>query len=135
MTSEILYFDALMLVLDSITISGLRRFLLDFITGKNNVNKIKKVHCEQPWKERVTLSYIRARLKHYQKEFHCWHTLYMLVLTTLIPQYIILIVCNLLIGFESIWVACILWSWKLVICIVLRFQVNSLMISKYSRRY
>ena len=65
----IIILDVTMILMDSVVITDLRRLLLDFLIGARNRKSIRKIHKQQPLKERVTLSYIKSYLKQYQSVF------------------------------------------------------------------
>ena len=76
MLAKIIYFDCGMLILDLITIYDLRDFLLDFIRVKKNTNPVR---ATQSLRDKIMLSFIKAHLKKYIKEFTAFHKLYVVV--------------------------------------------------------
>ena len=79
----------LMIQFDIIIISSARRHLLDFLIGRKNKKSARKIHSEQTFKNRINMGYIYPMLKKYQKTFKKFHTLYLSILYSLIPQYIV----------------------------------------------
>lgn len=77
----------LMIMLDMIVISDARRLLLDFLIGQRNRKNAKQIHAEQSSKDKVTMGYIYPMLKKHQKSFKNHHTLYLIILYSLVPQY------------------------------------------------
>lgn len=134
MRNLILYLDFAMLVLDFVTIADIRKFLVDFLMVKRNTKHAWEIHRAQPLKERITLSYISFHLKKYAKEFTVYHRLYLAVLYTLIPQYVILITCNCILGIKSMYVLAVFAAIKLMICITIRLHVDSNRISIYRQK-
>lgn len=134
MNGLILYSDFGLLVLDLVTIADLRKFLTDFLAVKRNVKRAKEIHEAQPLKDRITLNYISSHIKKYVKKFTAYHRLYLAVLYTLIPQYIILIICNLIWEMKSIYVLGGFAAIKLIICIMIRLNVNANGISIYRQK-
>lgn len=134
MNNLILYFDFGLLVLDLVTIADLRKFLTDFLAVKRNVKRAKEIHEAQPLKDRITLNYISSYIKKYVKEFTAYHRLYLAVLYTLIPQYIILIVCNIVWKMKSMYVLGGFAAVKLMICIWIRLNVDANGISIYRQK-
>ena len=86
MLAKIIYFDCAMLILDFVTINDLRKFLLDFLRVKKSRNNADQVYATQSLHDKITLSFIKAHLKIYIKEYTTFHRMYMAVLYTLIPQ-------------------------------------------------
>lgn len=130
MLAKIIYCDCGMLILDLITIYDLRDFLLDFIRVKKNTNPVR---ATQSLRDKIMLSFIKAHLKKYIKEFTTFHRMYMAVIYTLIPQYIIIIVSNVLLGMKSMYVVCFFAVVKLIICFLVRINVDSNRFSIYSK--
>ena len=133
MISKILYFDCAMLILDCVTISDLRKFLLDFLAVKRSKGNFKQVYTVQSLYDRITLSFIKSHLKKYIKEFTAFHRVYMFVLYTLIPQYSVVIVSNFLFGMKSMYILCFFAVIKLVICFYIRINVDSNRVSIYRK--
>lgn len=134
MFAKIIYFDLGMLILDSVTISDLRKFLLDFLRVKKSRRNANAVYAMQSLQDKITLSFIKAHLKKYIKEFTIFHRMYMVVMYTLIPQYFILIMSNVLLGMKSMYVLCFFAVVKLIICFLVRINVDSNRVSIYRRK-
>ncbi len=134
MSYLILYFDFALLVLDFITIADLREFLTDFLVVKRNVKHAREIHRSQPLKDRITLNYIASNIKKYTKEFSAYHRIYLSVLYTLIPQYIILIICNCIWKMKSMYVVGVFAAVKLIICLIIRLNVDANRISIYRQK-
>ena len=112
----LLYVALILLDIDLIT--DLRWILLDFLIGARNRKSIRKIHKKQPLKERITLSYIKSYLKKYQPyvtDFKLIHTIYIVYLSILIPQYILLFTANLVYGYNSRYLAYVLLGIKIVL--------------------
>jgi hypothetical protein len=134
MFAKIIYFDLGMLILDSVTISDLRKFLLDFLRVKKSRSNANAVYAMQSLQDKITLSFIKAHLKKYIKEFTIFHRMYMVVMYTLIPQYFILIMSNVLLGMKSMYVLCFFAVVKLIVCFLVRINVDSNRVSIYRRK-
>ena len=134
MLAKIIYFDCAMLILDFVTINDLRKFLLDFLRVKKSRNNADQVYATQSLHDKITLSFIKAQLKIYIKEYTTFHRMYMAVLYTLIPQYVILIVSNILLGMKSMYVLCFFAGVKLIICFLVRINVDSNRVSIYRKK-
>ena len=134
MLAKIIYFDCVMLILDIVTISDLRKFLLDFLRAKKSRSNSDHIYAIQPLRDKITLSFIKAHLKKYIKEFNAFHRMYMGVIYTLIPQYVILITSNVLMGMESMYVVCFFAVVKLIVCFLVRINVDSNRVSIYRKK-
>ncbi len=131
---HIVLFDCGLVCLDSIVITDLRRFLFNFLIGWRNRKFVNKLHKQQPLIQRITLAYLEPYLKQYVKEFRRYQKLYVLVLYTLVPQYVILIICNLVMGAKSMYVLAGFALIKLMIALVIRFQTDSSLVSRYRKK-
>jgi len=134
MLAKIIYFDCALLILDFVTIYDLRKFLLDFLRGKKSRNNANQVYATQSLRDKIMLSFIKAHLKKYIKEFTAFHRMYKVVVYTLIPQYAILIVSNVLLGMKSMYVLCFFAVVKLIICFLVRINVDSNRVSIYRKK-
>lgn len=134
MLDKIIYFDCIMVILDLVVISDLRKFLLDFLRVKKSKNNANRVYESQSLSDKIMLSFIREHLKKYIKEFTAFHKLYVVVVFTLVPQYVILIVCNVLMGMKSMYVLSFFAVIKLIICLIVRINVDSNRVSIYRNK-
>lgn len=130
----IIYFDLALCLIDWMVISALRSLLLDFLIGRRNLKSAKRIHEEQPFIQRVSMGYIKGMLKENIRDFVTYRTLYLIILYTLIPQYIAIIVCNICLGYKSFYVIGVFAAIKLSIDIFLRFQVDAQRMSKYRKK-
>jgi len=133
MLGLIIYFDSALLVWDLVTISSLRDFLLDFLRVKKSKNDAKRLYNMQTIRERITLSFIKENLERYVKEFTRFHWIYKAVLYTIIPQYIILIVCNILLEMKSMYVLSFFALLKLIVFLMVRVNIDANRVSKYRK--
>ena len=131
---HIIYFDLALCLIDWTVISALRSLLLDFLIGRRNLKSAKRIHAEQPFIQRVSMGYIKGMLKNYVRDFVAYRTLYLIILYTLIPQYVAVIVCNICLGYKSFYVVVAFAAIKLIIEIFLRFQVDAQRMSKYRKK-
>ena len=127
----IIILDVTMILMDRVLITDLRRLLLDFLIGARNRKSIRKIHKQQPLKERVTLSYIKSYLKEYQSDFKLYHTIYLIYLIFLVPQYILLFTANVVYGYNSRYLGYLLFGIKVVLAVHLCSIVGPLLHSKY----
>lgn len=133
MTGMLLCIDCVLCALDFIVISSLRRFLVDFLLACRNKKYVKKIHTEQLLINRITLDYIQPLLQKNVSIFRRYQKLYMVILYTILPQYIILLISNFLIGMNSLYILALFAIIKLIIALVIRFQTDSLLISRYRK--
>lgn len=134
MLAKVIYFDCVMLILDFVAISDLRKFLLDFLRVKRSRSNSDHIYAIQPLRDKITLSFIKPHLKKYLKEFTTFHRMYMGVIYTLIPQYVILMVSNVLMGMKSMYVLCFFAVVKLIVCFLVRVNVDSNRVSIYRKK-
>lgn len=134
MTKIIIILDCAMMLLDCVTISDLRKFLLDFLKVKKSRKNAERVYSSQSIREKIMLSFIKMNLEKYITEFTVFHKIYITVLYTLIPQYIIIIACNVFLGMKSIYVLAFFASAKLIINFILWINTDSNRVSRYRRR-
>lgn len=134
MIAKIVYFDCIMLILDFVTIGELRKFLLDFLRVKKSRKNADLVYKTQSPSDKIMLSFIKDHLEKYIKEFTSFHRLYMVVIYTLIPQYVILIVCNILLGMKSLYVLCFFAVVKLFIGFLVWINIDSNRVSIYRKK-
>lgn len=134
MLVKILFFDCALLILDLITISSLRKFLLDFLRVGKSKKNAQQIYATQPLKEKITLSFIGEYLKKYIYTFSRFRKIYKAVLFTLLPQYSIVIVCNIILKMKSMYVLCFFAIIKLFICFLVRINVDSNRVSIYRKK-
>lgn len=134
MLEKVIYFDCVMLVLDFVAISELRKFLLDFLVVKKSRKQSNLLYSNQSLCGKITLSFIKSHLKKYTKVFSRFHRLYLSMIYTLFPQYAVIICCNALMGLKSIYILGVFAIIKLVICFLIRINVDSNRVSIYRER-
>lgn len=131
---ELIYLACAMILLDAITISDLRKFLLDFLRVKKSRKNAARIYSSQSFKEKIILSFIKNNLDKYISEFTLYHIIYIAVLYSLIPQYIIIIICTLLIGTNTIYVLAFFACPKLIINFIVWVNTDSNRVSRYRKR-
>lgn len=77
-------------ILDAIIISDARHILLDFLIGQRNRKNANKIHAEQSFADKVKMGYIQPMLKKNASTFKKYHILYLSILYSLLPQYIVM---------------------------------------------
>lgn len=133
MTKIVLLFDVMLLLADAIAVDILRQFLRDFLIGQRNPKSARKIYEAQSPKDRFTLGFIKNHLTRYQKDFKIYHGIYMAELYSLIPQFIIIILCNILLWEKSIYVTGGFIAVKMFLFAAIRVQMDSSMRSIYRR--
>lgn len=134
MLAKILFFDCTMLILDLVTISDLRKFLLDFLRVDKSRNNAGHIYATQSLSNKIMLSFIKEHLKKYTKEFSRFHRIYKVVIYTLLPQYVVIIACNIFLEMQSMYVLCFFAVVKLCICFFVRMNVDSNRVSIYRKK-
>ena len=131
MTKIIVLCDILLVLLDIVAIFSLRDFLLDFLIGARNRKSARAIYAQQLLKDRILLCFIKTFIKKHILAFKVYNWIYLTELATLIPQYVILITANILYGIQSKYLIFSLIGIKGLLCLIIRFQVDSLMRSRY----
>jgi len=125
----------LLILLDSIVIMDLRSFLWDFLMIRRNRGGMKKNLMKQSRKDRITLSYIEPLLKKNQKPYRIWHSLYLWVIYSLIPQYVLLLVALIALEKWFIPICAVFYIIKVSLSFVIRGNMDAQRVSKYSKYY
>ena len=131
MSKAVVLYVVLLVLLDTIAISSLRRFLYDFLIGAGNRKTARKIYRQRSLKDRVFLGFIKSFLKSHRSVFDVYHWIYFMELVSLVPQYAILLAVYVLYGVQNNILIFSLIAVKGLLCLVIRFQVDSLMRSRY----
>ena len=131
MSKAVVLYVVLLVLLDTIAISSLRRFLYDFLIGAGNRKTARKIYRQRSLKDRVFLGFIKSFLKSHRSVFDVYHWIYLMELGSLVPQYAILLAVYVLYGVQNNILIFSLIAVKGLLCLVIRFQVDSLMRSRY----
>ena len=124
----------LMIMLDKVVISDARRLLLDFLIGQRNRKNAKKVHAEQSFSDRVKMGYILSILKKYTGTFRKYHILYLVILYSLIPQYITIVLFHIFVP-SVIWcVFGVFLGIKLLLTIFYTLELGPQKMSVYAQK-
>ena len=124
----------LMIMLDKVVISDARRLLLDFLIGQRNRKNAKKVHVEQSFSDRVKMGYILPMLKKYTGTFQKYHILYLVILYSLIPQYITIVLFHIFVP-SVIWcVFGVFLGIKLLLTIFYTLELGPQKMSVYAQK-
>lgn len=128
----LLYF--LIVLLDIIIISDARRLLLDFLIGQRNRKNAMQIHSEQIFKNRVLMGYIYPMLKKNKKTFKKYHRLYLVVLYSLLPQYIAIVCIHILVPDILKYVAGAYLLIRLLLAVLYRLELGPQRISVYAKK-
>lgn len=131
MTKVVVLYIVLLALLDTIAISSLRRFLYDFLIGAGNRKTAGKIYRQRSLKDRVFLGFIKSFLKSHRSVFDVYHWIYLVELVSLVPQYATLLAVYVLYGVQNNILIFSLIAVKGLLCLMVRFQVDSLMRSRY----
>lgn len=131
MSKAVVLYVVLLVLLDTIAISSLRRFLYDFLIGAGNRKTARKIYRQRSLKDRVFLGFIKSFLKSHRSVFDVYHWIYLVELVSLVPQYATLLAVYVLYGVQNNILIFSLIAVKGLLCLVIRFQVDSLMRSRY----
>lgn len=131
MTKVVVLYVVLLALLDTIAISSLRRFLNDFLIGARNRKTAREIYSQQSLQDRVFLGFIKSFLKSHILAFDVYHWIYLVELLSLVPQYVFLLAVYMLYGIQNKVLIFSLIAIKGLLCLIIRFQVDSLMRSRY----
>lgn len=124
----------LMGLFDIIIISDARRLLLDFLIGQRNRKNAIKIHSEQTFKNRVNMGYIQPMLRKYQKTFKKYHILYLSILYSLIPQYLVSILSCFLAPDVAKYILGTFLVIRLLLAVFYRLELGPQRISVYAQK-
>lgn len=131
MSKAVVLYVVLLVLLDTIAISSLRRFLYDFLIGAGNRKTAGKIYRQRSLKDRVFLGFIKSFLKSHRSVFDVYHWIYLMELVSLVPQYATLLAVYVLYGVQNNILIFSLIAVRGLLCLMIRFQVDSLMRSRY----
>ena len=124
----------LLVMLDKVVISDARRLLLDFLIGQRNRKNAKSIHAEQSFTDRVKMGYILPMLKKYKEAFKKYHTLYLVILYSLIPQYITIVLFHIFVPSVIWYVFGVFLAIKLLLTIFYTLELGPLKMSVYAQK-
>ena len=119
---------------DLIIISDARRLLLDFLIGQRNRKRAMEIHSEQPFKSRVNMGYIHPMLKNHQSTFKNYHTLYLAILYSLVPQYAAIVLVHFFIPNIFKYIMGLYLIVRLLIAAFYRLSLGPERISVYAKK-
>lgn len=128
----LLYF--LIVLFDAIIISDSRWLLLDFLIGQRNRKNAMQIHSEQTFKNRVHMGYIHPMLKKHQKTFKKYHILYLVVLYSLVPQYVAIVLVHTLVPNIIKYIVGFCLIVRLLLALFYRLKLGPQRISVYAKK-
>ena len=124
----------IIILMDIIVISDARRLLLDFLIGERNRKNAKKIHEEQSFSDRVKMGYILPMLKKYTRTFRKYHNIYLVILYSLIPQYITIVLIHIFAPSLIWYVFGLFLGIKLMLTIFYTVELGPLKMSVYAQK-
>lgn len=124
----------IIILMDIIVISDARRLLLDFLIGQRNRKNAKKVHAEQSFSDRVKMGYILPMLKKYIGAFRKYHILYLVILYSIIPQYITIVLFHIFVPSIIWYVFGVFLGIKLLLTIFYTLELGPQKMSVYAQK-
>ena len=128
-----IYFVLCLFAIDCITIRIIRKLLRDFLRSKKNKWAMYRLHESQSLESRITLDYIYPLLKRNQTAFVRYRRLYLLVLYSVVPQYLIILLLYLTITNYAVFAIFIFGAIKIIIYIIVRANFDGTMVSVYRK--
>ena len=128
----LLYF--LVVLFDIIIISDARQLLLDFLIGQRNRKNALQIHSKQTFKNRVDMGYIHPLLKNYQKTFKKYHILYLVILYSLVPQYVAMVLIHFLVPSIIKYRVGFCLIVRLLLAVLYRLELGPQRISVYAKK-
>lgn len=127
------YFLFCLLAIDLLTIRLIRKLLRDFMRSKKNKHVINRLHDSQPLKSRLALDYIYPLLKHNQKAFQGYHRLYLIIVLSAIPQYVVILLLYLFLTDYAIFAVFAFTGIKIIVYVIVRANFDANMVSIYRK--
>ena len=130
-----IYLSYFLIVLsDVIIISDARHLLLDFLIGQRNRKNAMQIHSEQTFKNRAHMGYIHPMLKKHQNTFKKYHTLYLVILYSLVPQYVAIVLVHLLVPNIFKYIMGAYLTVRLLLAVYYRLELGPQRISVYAKK-
>lgn len=128
----LLYF--LLVLLDIIIISDARHLLLDFLIGQRNRKYAIQIHSQQTFKNRVHMGYIYPMLTKLRNTFKKYHILYLVILYSLVPQYVAIALVHILMPNIVKYIAGVYLILRLLLAVFYRLELGPQRISVYAKK-
>lgn len=101
------------------------------VIGARNRKNARNIYRQRSLKDRVFLGFIKSFLKSHRSAFDVYHWIYLMELVSLVPQYAILLAVYMLNVVQNNILIFSVIAVKGLLCLIIRFQVDSLMRSRY----
>ena len=124
----------IMAMLDILNLSDARKLLLDFIIGQRNRKNAMKIHSEQRFKDRINMGYIYPMLKKHKPIFRKYHMLYLVMLSSIIPQYVSLILCHFFVPNVVMYLVGVCILIRIILAVFLRLELGAQRMSVYAQK-
>ena len=124
----------LLLLFDESLISSLDSLVYSFLLSKRNKKGAAKIHKAQNAKSKFTLAYIE---KHtiYPEKFQFWFRFRLITIFSIIPQYAIVIIVNIISSTFVFYLIGFLLIIKFIALYVVRSQFYSPYTSRFDKRH
>ena len=124
----------LLLLSDWLLISYLKSLVYSFLLSKRNKKGAAKIHKAQNAKSKFTLAYIE---KHtiYPEQFQFWFRFRLITIFSIIPQYAIVIMVNIISSTFVLYLIGFLLIIKSIALYVVRSQFDSERIGRFDKSY
>ena len=131
---KISIFVALVLF-DIILTNKMRALVYSFLLSKHNLKSARKIHSKKSFLSKITLSYIKD-YSIFPKDFSLWHTVWMIHIISILPQYLSLLLIHVFFADYLIVSLAVIGIIKLILLFVVRSQFSITMpsVSRYDRR-
>ena len=124
----------IMAMLDILNISDARKLLLDFLIGQRNRKNAMKIHSEQRFKDRINMGYIYPMLKKHKPIFRKYNMLYLVMLSSIIPQYVSLILCRVFAPNVVIYLVGVCILIRVILAVFLHLELGPQRMSVYAQK-
>lgn len=124
----------IMAMLDILNLSDARKLLLDFLIGQRNRKNAMKIHSEQRFKDRINMGYIYPMLKKHKPIFRKYHMLYLVMLSSIIPQYVSLILCSVFAPNVVIYLVGVCILIRVILAVFLYLELGPQRMSVYAQK-
>ena len=125
----------IMAMLDILNISDARKLLLDFLIGQRNRKNAMKIHSEQRFKDRINMGYIYPMLKKHKPIFRKYNMLYLVMLSSIIPQYVSLILCHFFVPNVVMYLVGVCILIRIILAVFLHLELGPQRMSVYAQKY
>ena len=115
----LLYFC--LILWDLLLLYDLRRLVYSTLMIKRNKRTAKKIYKQQCLLDKILLNYIRIYIENskVRKEYYIFHFLYIFQIVFLVPQYVFLIVINIVFVQIMKYILCVVAIIKLIFLIII----------------